>query len=439
MDNTAPREHARDRTASASSTGLVAHPLAHPIAPGADRLARLLMPALLDRVDDAIIVLGIDHRIWLWNKHAELLYGWRAAEVLGRPVHTLARADGEVFAQACKTVYAQGEWQGEFSQPRKDGCVVVAQARWTCLLDESGQPLAILAIHKQVPGGLRAPCAPPGMVQALDTRAAALADLYRGLQNDEFLLHYQPQVDADGIPTGAEALVRWRHPQRGLVAPSEFIPLAEESGLILQLDRWVLQAACMQLASWARSPGHAHLTLAVNMSAREFRHPDFVDFVLAALQNSGADPRRLKLEVTESSLIDNVEETIAAMVKLKGHGLGFSLDDFGTGYSSLAYLKRLPLDQLKIDQSFVRDVLTDMNAGTIAHAVVALGKSLGLAVIAEGVETEAQRDFLVRHDCDAFQGYLFSRPLPIDQFDAFVASRAAAPAKTVESAFAPLA
>jgi EAL domain-containing protein (putative c-di-GMP-specific phosphodiesterase class I) len=267
------------------------------------------------------------------------------------------------------------------------------------------------------------------MAQVFSARGALLADLRQGLQNNELTLYYQPQVDAGGMPTGAEALVRWRHPQRGLVPPAEFIPFAEETGLILELDRWVLQAACTQLAAWARSPGTAHLTLAVNMSARQFRHPDFVGYVLAILERTGGDPHRLKLEVTEGSLIDDVEETIATMVSLKAHGLGFSLDDFGTGYSSLAYLKRLPLDQLKIDQSFIRDVLTDSNAATIAHAVVALGQSLGLAVIAEGVETEAQRDFLVRHNCDAFQGYLFSPPLPVDQFDAFIASRPAAPAK----------
>jgi EAL domain-containing protein (putative c-di-GMP-specific phosphodiesterase class I) len=279
-----------------------------------------------------------------------------------------------------------------------------------------------------VAGGNATRCAEPG-TGAVSARAALLAELRHGLQNNEFTLHYQPQVDAGGIPTGAEALVRWRHPQRGLVPPAEFIPFAEETGLILALDRWVLQAACTQLAAWGRSSATAHLTLAVNMSACQFRHPDFVGYVLAVLEGTGADPRRLKLEVTECSLIDDVEEAIATMITLKAHGLGFSLDDFGTGYSSLAYLKRLPLDQLKIDQSFVRDVLTDPNAATIAHAVVTLGQSLGLAVIAEGVETEAQRDFLARHNCDAFQGYLFSPPIPVDQFDAFIASRATGPAQ----------
>jgi PAS domain S-box-containing protein len=408
-------------------------PLASLPAHDADRLARLLAPALLDRVRDAVIVLGVDHRVWLWNKNAERLYGWSAAEAVGRPIGALWHTNGAAFTEACKAVAAHGEWQGEIAQPRKDGSIAAAQARWTCLADEQGRPFAIVALHGALhtetagrnPVQCALHCPEPVLVQVGGARAALLADLRQSLRNDDFTLHYQPQVDAAGIPTGAEALIRWRHPKRGLVSPAEFIPLAEETGLILDLDRWVLQAACTQLAAWARSPATAYLTLAVNMSASQFRHPDFVGYVLAVLERSGADPRRLKLEVTEGSLIDNVEETIATMNILKAHGLGFSLDDFGTGYSSLAYLKRLPLNQLKIDQSFVRDVLSDPNAATIAHAVVTLGQSLGLAVIAEGVETEAQRDFLARHNCDAFQGYLFSPAIPVDQFDAFIASRAA--------------
>ena len=425
MDKTAPCEQSRHCTSSAPRA-----PAAPRFAPDADQLARLLTPALLDRVRDAIIVLGIDHRIWVWNKNAELMYGWSAGEVLGRPIPTLLPADSTVFADACKAVYTHGEWNGEITQPRKDGSMAAAQARWTCLADEQGQPFAIVAIHNELADGHPTRCAEPGMVQVLSARGALLADLHRGLLNNEFTLHYQPQVDAGGTPTGAEALVRWRHPRRGLVPPAEFIPLAEETGLILELDRWVLQAACTQLAAWARSRATARLTLAVNMSARQFRHPDFVGYVLAVLDRTGADPHRLKLEVTEGSLIDDVEQTIATMVTLKAHGIGFSLDDFGTGYSSLAYLKRLPLDQLKIDQSFIRDVPADTNAATIAHAVVTLGQSLGLNVIAEGVETEAQRDFLALHNCDAFQGYLFSPPIPVDQFDAFIASRPAAPPET---------
>jgi len=197
--------------------------------------------------------------------------------------------------------------------------------------------------------------------------------------------------------------------------------LAEASGLILPLGRWVMQAACAQLAAWSSQPASSRLTLAVNVSAHQFREPDFVTQVLQILQHSGANPALLKLELTESLLAHSVEDIIAKMMELRGHGIGFSLDDFGTGYSSLAYLKRLPLDQIKIDQSFVRDVLTDPNDAAIARIIVALGESLGLEVIAEGVETEGQREFLARQGCHVYQGYLFSPPLPIADFDDFVA------------------
>jgi diguanylate cyclase (GGDEF)-like protein/PAS domain S-box-containing protein len=267
----------------------------------------------------------------------------------------------------------------------------------------------------------------PDMQTALSERAALEADMRQGLERDEFLLHYQPQVDGKGEPTGAEALVRWRHPRRGLVAPAQFIPLAEETGLILPLGQWVLESACTQLASWGARADTAGLNMAVNVSARQFRHPDFVGQVLAVVARTGANPRRLKLELTEGLLIDNVEDTVAKMIALKAQGIGFSLDDFGTGYSSLSYLKRLPLDQLKIDQSFVRDVLGNANDATIARTIITLGQSLGLAVIAEGVETEAQHNFLAQHNCDAFQGYLFSRPLAADLIDAFMRTRARRP------------
>ena len=219
--------------------------------------------------------------------------------------------------------------------------------------------------------------------------------------------------------TGAEVLVRWQHPRRGMVSPADFIPLTEETGLILPMGKWVMETACNQLALWASRPEMAHLTLAVNVSAHQFRLPDFVDQVLTVLKDTGANPQRLKLELTESLLVDNVQDIIEKMFALKAKGVGFSLDDFGTGYSSLSYLKRLPLDQLKIDQSFVRDVLTDPNDAAIARTVVALAQSLGLGVIAEGVETEAQRDFLASSGCHAYQGYFFSQPLPIADFEVF--------------------
>ncbi|WP_295412788.1 EAL domain-containing protein, partial [uncultured Thiodictyon sp.] len=252
----------------------------------------------------------------------------------------------------------------------------------------------------------------PDMQAALEARSALETQLRDGLRDGQFLLYYQAQVDGAGDLTGAEALVRWQHPQRGLVAPGEFIPLAEETGLILPLGRWVLESACAQLAAWAHQPPRAHLTLAVNVSARQFRDPGFVDQVRAALAASGADPHRLKLELTESLLLEDVTDTIAKMTALKSLGLGFSLDDFGTGYSSLSYLKRLPLDQLKIDQSFVRDALDNPNDAAIIRAILALAPNLNLTVIAEGVETPAQRAFLIASGCRAFQGYLFGRPGP---------------------------
>ncbi|MFD2272028.1 putative bifunctional diguanylate cyclase/phosphodiesterase [Undibacterium arcticum] len=255
------------------------------------------------------------------------------------------------------------------------------------------------------------------MQATVTLRAEMETALRQGLQDGQFLLYYQAQIDDAGCVTGAEALVRWQHPVRGLVCPAEFIPPAEVTGLILPLGRWVLETACAQLTAWSSRPATAHLTMAVNVSARQFRQPDFVKQVVELLDRTGANARKLKLELTESMLLDNMEEIIAKMSALKALGVGFSLDDFGTGYSSLSYLKRLPLDQLKIDQSFVRDVLTDPNDAAIVRTIVALAQSLGLSVIAEGVETEPQRDFLARNGCNAYQGYLYSRPLPPEQFE----------------------
>jgi diguanylate cyclase (GGDEF)-like protein len=260
----------------------------------------------------------------------------------------------------------------------------------------------------------------PEMQAVVMTRVALEADLREAVLNGQFLLYYQAQVDGEGRLAGAEALVRWQHPERGLVSPAEFIPLAEETGLILPLGHWVLQTACRQLALWGARPEMAHLTIAVNVSARQFHRHDFVDQVLAVLDGAGANPQRLKLELTESLLVDDVEGVIIKMAALKAKGVSFSLDDFGTGYSSLSYLKRLPLDQLKIDQGFVRDILTDPNDAAIAKMVVVLAESLGLTVIAEGVEVEAQRIFLAHNGCHSYQGYLCSRPLHVDSFEAFV-------------------
>ena len=249
-------------------------------------------------------------------------------------------------------------------------------------------------------------------------RIALEIELRESLARSEFVLHYQPQVDGSGKVTGVEALLRWNHHSHGVVGPAVFVPIAEASGLIVQLGGWVLRSACEQLAAWASVPALAHLTMAVNVSARQFRQQDFVAMTLATIGASGARPELLKLELTESLLIDNVEATIDKMQQLKQHGIGFALDDFGTGYSSLSYLKLLPLDQLKIDRSFVRDVLIDPNDASIARSIVALGQALGLEIIAEGVETEAQRAFLAGIGCDNCQGYLFGHPLEVAQFEA---------------------
>jgi diguanylate cyclase (GGDEF)-like protein/PAS domain S-box-containing protein len=261
------------------------------------------------------------------------------------------------------------------------------------------------------------------MQNVVAQRAAMEVDMRSALLDRQFVLHYQPQVDESGHVTGAEVLVRWQHPQRGLVAPVEFIGLAEETGLILSLGQWVLETACAQLGLWSTRKPMAHLTLAVNVSARQIAQPLFVSQVLNAVDHFGVPQGRLKLEITESLLLENTESIIGKMTALKARGIGFSLDDFGTGYSSLSYLKRLPLDQLKIDQSFVRDILTDANDAAIARTVIALGNSLGLAVIAEGVESQEQRDYLYHNACHAYQGYWFSRPLVLTEFETFVQGR----------------
>jgi diguanylate cyclase (GGDEF)-like protein/PAS domain S-box-containing protein len=262
----------------------------------------------------------------------------------------------------------------------------------------------------------------PEMESSVKERAVLEIDLRRAVDEQQFLLHYQAQiVDAHQL-VGAEVLIRWQHPERGMVPPDQFISLSEDIGLIYKIGGWVLLSACHQIAHWSENPNMSNLTIAVNVSAHQFHHPDFVGEVSAILEKTGANPQRLKLELTESILVSDMDMVIAKMKTLKNMGITFSLDDFGTGFSSLSYLSRLPLDQLKIDKSFVRDVLLDHNDAAIARAIVGLAESLGLNVIAEGVETIGQRDFLSRAGCHTYQGYLFSRPLPLDAFEAYAAS-----------------
>lgn len=262
----------------------------------------------------------------------------------------------------------------------------------------------------------------PAIQLALESRVQ-LETWMRKALNDQYRLYYQIQVDDKGKATGAETLIRWHHPEQGVIAPADFIPLAEKTDLILSIGQWVLESACTQLKTWEHDPNTQHLILAVNVSSKQFRQPDFVASVLTVLEKTGANPDKLKLELTESMLVDNIEDIIAKMKILRNKGVKFSLDDFGTGFSSLAYLKRLPLNQLKIDQSFVREARTNARDTAIIHAIITLGHSLNMEVIAEGVETEEDRNFLAAHGCNDYQGYFFSKPIPIDMFEKLLHDR----------------
>ena len=289
--------------------------------------------------------------------------------------------------------------------------------------EETLEPLkrAELAMYQAKSAGRNTLCFfDPQMQVVVNARVMLKEALRQAIDKEQFSLYYQAQVsDSEGI-IGVEALLRWLDPKRGVVSPAEFISLAEETDLILPIGSWVLETACKQLVLWAGQPERQHLNIAVNVSARQFREGNFVEQVLATLERTGANAKRLKLELTESILIADAEDVIVKMNALKAIGVGFAIDDFGTGYSSLSYLKRLPLDRLKIDQSFVRNILMDADDAAISRAIIAMASSMGLGVIAEGVETQAQREFLANMGCHTYQGYLFSRPLPIAEFEALV-------------------
>ncbi len=260
----------------------------------------------------------------------------------------------------------------------------------------------------------------PEMQAVVDAHARLEARMHEALEANAFRLFFQPQVNRRGVVIGAEALLRWPLDGGPMVSPAEFIPLAEDTGHIVQLGLWVLRTACAQLARWQTDESTRHLKVAVNVSARQFHQPDFVASVKETVHAAGIDPGRLELELTESAILSDVDETILRMNELRALGIRFALDDFGTGYSSLSYLKRLPFDQLKIDQSFVRDMAENQGCEAIVLAILSLSHALGLEVVAEGVETPEQRDFLRQHGCDSFQGYLFGKPLPIEAWGDFL-------------------
>jgi diguanylate cyclase (GGDEF)-like protein/PAS domain S-box-containing protein len=261
----------------------------------------------------------------------------------------------------------------------------------------------------------------PGMQTEVDRRVTLEQDLRQGLQDQEMILYFQAQFDDSGVAIGAEALVRWRHSQHGLILPDDFLPLAEATGLILPLGGWVLGTACERLAAWSKDSRLSRLSLSVNISLQQIRQPDFVADLVALLRQSGANPDRLVLELSERALDENLDEIIAKMVALKLVGVGFALDDFGTGHSSLGYLMRMPLTQLKIDQSFVHQATHRQSDATTTRVVIALAESLGLTVIAEAIEQQLQYDFLRANGCHQFQGNLLGRPLPAAEFESSLA------------------
>jgi len=407
-----------------------------------DRLERAVASSTREGCHGALLFLDLDNFKGIndtlgheWGDRLLVQVGARVSACV-RATDTVARLGGDEFVVVIEGLHAQeAEAAAEaeavaqkvlaaLNQPYQiEGCEMHSTPSiGIALFLDAQQPVqellkrADLAMYQAKAQGRNMLCFfDPAMQAAASARSALEGDIRLGLARAEFLLHYQPVVDATGQLLGAEALVRWNHPQRGMVPPAEFIPLAEQTGLILPLGRQVLAMACHQLALWAADPARAGWTLSVNVSAQEFRQSEFVQDVLAVLRDSGADARRLKLELTESLLLHDVEDSILKMQALRTLGVGFALDDFGTGYSSLSYLKRLPLDQLKIDQSFVRDVLTDPNDAAIACTIITLAHSLALDVVAEGVETEGQRAFLLRNGCQRFQGYLFGRPGPAAQ------------------------
>jgi|GEM_PF-893404 len=260
----------------------------------------------------------------------------------------------------------------------------------------------------------------PKMQQAIAAYVNMEKELRKAIEQQQFQLHYQIQVGSSGQALGAEALIRWQHPERGMISPNHFIPLAEETGLILLIGQWVLDTACAQLASWQQNPLTQDLVIAVNVSAKQFFQVDFVEQVLVTIKHHDINPTLVKLELTESLLVDNINDIITKMEALSKVGVRFSLDDFGTGYSSLQYLKKLPLNQLKIDQSFVRDLGTDASDRAIVRTIITMAHSLDINVIAEGVETAEQRQYLLDSGCSHYQGFLFGKPLPVEEFEALL-------------------
>ena len=277
---------------------------------------------------------------------------------------------------------------------------------------------ADLAMYQAKAGGRNMVCFfDPAMQAEMENRAKLEKDLRASLRLEQLHLYYQMQVDDSGLIIGAEALIRWQHPQRGMISPAQFIPLAEEIGMIIPIGDWVIEQACTQLKIWEMDPVMCKIKVSVNVSPRQLSQPYFVEQVKDAIEKIGIRASSLKLELTESFILNDMEDAIEKMQELRRIGINFAMDDFGTGYSSLSYLKRLPLEQLKIDQSFVRDIANDKNSNVMVRTIINIASNFGLTVVAEGVETDEQLAFLRQYGCHTFQGYLFGKPVPVTEFE----------------------
>ncbi len=413
-----------------------------------DRLGRALATSNRNRSRGALLFIDLDDfksvNDSLGHDQGDILLQQVAKRLSGclRQNDTVARFGGDEFAVVLEGIVADpDEARIRMRQVAEKLRDVLEQpfqlAGQTCYTtasigitefgdgDETIQELlkrADLAMYQAKEGGRNTTrLFEPLMETAAATRMQIETDLREALENGTIDVHYQPQVDAEGRITSAEALARWRHPVRGPISPAEFIPVAEHTGLIVPLGQTVLEQACRQLARWMEHSPTPEFTMAINVSARQFHDRDYIDDTLATIGKAGVEPARIRLELTESMLLEDIERSMNTMLVLKAHGVRFSLDDFGTGYSSLAYLKSLPLDQLKIDQTFVRNMATDPNDAAIVRAIIAIAESLGLGVVAEGVETEAARQLLAEYGCVQYQGYLFSPPMPAREFESFSA------------------
>lgn len=375
------------------------------LAPEPSVRLRHLVTGIATEVSDAVVVTDLHFHVRSWNRAAERLYGWVEHEVLGRhvlDVLTWPSGDGGL-AEAWATLETTGRWHGEALQTTRDGAVIRVQGSTTVACDDDGEPIAVVSINRAVtlPGG--------------DTQAPATThddlDMRRGIDAGEFEVYYQPLVnlDVDRV-VAVEGLIRWNHPRDGLLSANGFIETAERNGMIVDLGSFVLDSACHQGAAWLRT-GH-DLDVGINLSAREIADPSFLDRFVANLESSGMDPHHLWFEVTESMLVEDVEQASALLHRLAAIGVRISIDDFGTGWASLTYLKQFPIHALKIDRSFVETIDHNLNDTAIARSILSLGRELGLHVVAEGVETAAQQQALVALGCSMVQGFLYGVPTP---------------------------